>query len=76
MWQETENSLTVTGRTFPLELFLEQLNFDPEDNSFIFLPMAERTIAAARTDVYNLAATWGWEVAYHYNVVPAPAPEA
>ena len=69
LWQANETSITVTGRTYPLELFLEQLNFEKEGDAFMFLSTAERTIESMMTDLMRLTQTWGW----HMHVAPVAA---
>ena len=67
MWQVNDTSITVTGRTYPLELFFAQLGFDKEGDAWIFLPTAEKTIQNVHQDLNRVAATWGW----HIQAVPA-----
>ena len=62
-----EASITVKGRTYPLELFLAQIGFEKEEDAWIFLPTADKTIQDVHQSLNRLAATWGW----HIQSVPA-----
>ena len=49
-----DTSITVTGRTYPLELFFAQLGFDKEGDAWIFLPTADKTIQNVHQNLNGL----------------------
>ena len=60
--QVTDHAITVSGRAFPIELFLEQGDFTKENGMLVFLPTETSSIQDGIAYMQSVASTWGWQV--------------
>ena len=60
---QTEDKITVTGKTYGLQLFLDSLGFVRYGEEMTATATVDRDAHAIMTDLRSLAETYGWQLA-------------